>query len=653
MNYTDRSHYGYACYDTPHLALTWRLSDASLAFLGLESGGRRSDHKNTYNLLKPSFGAHATALSSRRGPAPRVRRGPDGLRASGDIGSLAFVPEDDRAFRLDFAVRGAAKTLPKTFFEASLSIATAPPTIWADTTPAVNPQHPKVPRDKHVRAERVWQLPMLVHFPDFGTLRIESAGGDIECRERLIASSEMSGLNLGFQNMEGHAEIVGLHHGISRLEFRLRKPGARRAALRFTVVDEIAPRAPFTAAPAWNGFRRAWLNNFALNRRSLSMGDNIELSGVAHLCVHHKADMLCLCNPDDHPVFGRIREALVNTLDTSFEHCQAADGEIGWEYGWHPKAPGQLTTPFIDCTPSNLIAGLVALRWAPDRASRWIGPMLRAADFLMRLDTDGDGLVELPYGGTGFREPWNHPGERPRIWWDNIFTGHKDAWFNLWTHRALRMLAPVARAQGREADAVRIEAFLRPFRESLLRELYNPETGLIAGWRDINGRLHDYKFTFCAALAVTEGVLTRAEGRKMLRILLRAMREAGFGDNRFGIPGNTVPIPLCIDTFDWPFMGEWPRYENGGCCGMTAWLFLNALYAVGMEKEADAIYFRMLETFETMPTHSGLFPAYMESCDWRTKDGNSCGYNYLADNYLFLASGFLHHAGKTHPAIVL
>ena len=644
MNYTDRG--AYACYDSPNLALTFRLSDASIAFLGLDSGGRLPFRKNTYNLLKPSFGAHAPALSPKR-----VKHGADGLRASGDAGALAFAPVDDRTFTLAFSAAPKA-ALAGTLFEASLSIASAPPTIWADTDPVPKPYAPKEPRDPRIHAERTWQLPMLVHFPDYGALRVEAAEGDIECHEKLVESGEMSGLSLGYQNLGGHPRVVALHHGVSRLAFRLKKGArARRAALRFTVVPEIAPAAPFTAAPEWDGFRRAWLNNFPLNRLSLSMGDNIKLDGVAHLAVHNKADMLDLCDPADNPVFGRIRETLVRTLDAAFGHCQAADGEICWEYAGRPKPEGQLMGAFIDCTPSNLIGGLVALRWAPDRAARWIGPMLRAADFLMGLDADGDGLIEIPFSGNSYNEPWNHPGGRPRIWWDNFCCGHKDAWFNLLAHRALRLLAPVARAQGREAEAARIEAYLKPFRASFLKELHNPETGVIAGWRDATGRLHDYQFTFPTAMAVNEGVLTRAEGRKMLRLLLRYMKEAGFGDNRYGIPGNTLPVPLGVDTFDWAFMAAWPRYENGGCCGMTAWHFLNALYRVGLEKEADGIYFRMLDTFENMPTHSGLFPAYMESCDWRTKDGNSCGYNYLADNYLFLASGFLHHAGRQHPAV--
>ena len=647
MNYSDCG--AYACYDSPNLALAFRVADASLAFLGLDSGGRRPIHKNTYNLLKPSFGAHAAAFAGRRGAgAPRVKHGVEGLRATGAAGAFAFTPEDARSFTLSFqAARGAA--LPTAFFTASLSIATAPPTIWADTAPVAHPEKPPRPRDRRIHAARTWQLPMLVHFPDYGTLRIEAAEGDIECRESLVESAEMAGLQLGYKNHGFHTRVVALHHGVSRLVFRLRDgngPPARRAALRFTVEREIAPKAPFTDAPEWNGFRRAWLNNFALNRLSLSMGDNIELDGIAHLCVHHKADMLDLCDPADHPVFGRIREAFVRSVDVSLARCQAPDGEIYWDYGIHPKSPDAPVASYLDSTPSNIIGACVALRWAPDRLRRWIGPLLRAADFLMGLDNDGDGLVESPFSGNDYNAPWPYPCGRPRNWWDNIAFGHKDAWYNLLVHRAMRLLASVARAAGHQGDAARIEAFLAPFRDSLLRELYNPETGVIAGWRDATGRLHDYQFTFPTAMAVTEDVLTRAEGRQMLRRLLRAMKEAGFGDNRYGIPGNTLPVPLGVDTFDWAFMGAWPRYENGGCCGMTAWLFLNALYHVGMEKEADAIYFRMLDTFENWPTHSGLFPGYMESVDWRTKDGNPCGYNYLADNYLFLASGFRHHLGK-------
>ena len=159
-----------------------------------------------------------------------------------------------------------------------------------------------------------------------------------------------------------------------------------------------------------------------------------------------------------------------------------------------------------------------------------------------------------------------------------------------------------------------------------------------------------FRFTFTTALAVTEGVVGRREGAAMLRRLLRQMKRSGFGDFRFGIPGPTIPVAR-PDTIDWAFMGDWPMYENGGCCGLTAYHFLNALYHAGLVAEADAILFKMLETFETKATHSGLFPGYMESVDWRTKDGVPCGYNYLADNYVFLGAAVIAKGGLPHPAI--
>ena len=93
-------------------------------------------------------------------------------------------------------------------------------------------------------------------------------------------------------------------------------------------------------------------------------------------------------------------------------------------------------------------------------------------------------------------------------------------------------------------------------------------------------------------------------------------------------------------------MSKWPVYEDGGLCGQNAYHFIQALYKSGMRKEADMILFRMLDTFESGPTHSGLMPGYMKSIDWRTKDGNPSGYNYLADNYYFLLAAIKGHNNK-------
>ena len=98
-------------------------------------------------------------------------------------------------------------------------------------------------------------------------------------------------------------------------------------------------------------------------------------------------------------------------------------------------------------------------------------------------------------------------------------------------------------------------------------------------------------------------------------------------------------------------MSDWGRYENGGLCGMNGFYFLTAMYRVGMRDEADRILTAILNTYDKEFTHSELMPGYVQSVDWRTKEGNPCGYNYLADNYYFLLSVYTGHAGIRHPAV--
>ena len=72
MKFHDR--HAWAAYESPYLAITFRRRDARLAFLGIDSGGRRWDHKNTYNLLKPSQGALVPAIDRVAKKPPETSR---------------------------------------------------------------------------------------------------------------------------------------------------------------------------------------------------------------------------------------------------------------------------------------------------------------------------------------------------------------------------------------------------------------------------------------------------------------------------------------------------------------------------------------------------------------------------------------------------
>ena len=126
------------------------------------------------------------------------------------------------------------------------------------------------------------------------------------------------------------------------------------------------------------------------------------------------------------------------------------------------------------------------------------------------------------------------------------------------------------------------------------------------------------------------------------------MEQNGYGEFKYGVPGNAIPVHL-DDRSDWAPMADWGHYQNGGFCGQTAYHFILALYRAGLRDKADKILFNLLETFETLPTQSGLTTRFTESWDWRTRQGLPCGYNYLADNYVFLLAAIQGYFGMELP----
>ena len=173
----------------------------------------------------------------------------------------------------------------------------------------------------------------------------------------------------------------------------------------------------------------------------------------------------------------------------------------------------------------------------------------------------------------------------------------------------------------------------------------------MAGWISRNGKVHDYMFTFAVSMAINEGLIPDDEGKRMLLLLLDKMDKEGYGDLRYGIPGNVMPVDPA-DTYDWACMMDWGQYENGGLSGMNGFSFFTAMYKVGLNEEADKILKAVLNTYDTAFTHSGLMPGYVQSVDWRTKEGRPCGYNYLADNYYFLLAPYIAKGDIDHPAVV-
>lgn len=625
----------YTAYGSDFLSYTIDNEKGKIAFFGIESGGRDRDKHASYNLMLPAYGGMFGAFKKSLPVRSEITDDRAFFENAGGS-SASYNMVDTHTLKIELN-----KVNKSDIFSTRFSIKTAPPTIWTKK----QPKHLKSTNPLTIYKSK-YTLPLIVHFPDFGRIEITASSDDIFCVEELQMSRDFTGLDLGYKNHSyNHNRIHGLHYGSSFLTFKSIKP-LDNTTLTFKVLDECFPAFPGQDDPKYNGLKRNWLNAFALNRELFDMGDNIYFHGTAHLAIHMKADMLQVMN-DDLEQFKIIRRTYERQIERSFKQSQAQNGEVS--VCCFNKEKKKSDSCASDSTPGAIIGLTGIASWNLPFAKKLVPNAIKAADFIMTLDTDGDGIFEVAYPGDYMGQP-SESGHYCN-WWDNFAFGHKDIYFNCLCHRALRELSDLLERLKMHDLASKYREQLKKFDKSFLDTFYNPKTGLMAGWISKNGKVHDYGFTFAVSMGINEGLIPLDLGKKMIKILLDHMKKEGYGDLRYGIPGNVMPVDQS-DTIYWPCMSDWGRYENGGLNGMNGFHFLTAMYKVGLEREADKILFTIMNTYEKEMTHSGLMPGYCQSVDWRTKDGVSCGYNYLADNYYFLLSVYAGKYKLPHSAVV-
>jgi len=181
-------------------------------------------------------------------------------------------------------------------------------------------------------------------------------------------------------------------------------------------------------------------------------------------------------------------------------------------------------------------------------------------------------------------------------------------------------------------------------KEIYYKTFYNPRTGVLAGWKSADGKLHDYYFLFVNGMAVTYGLVDRDQGNAIWDKLLAKMKEVGYTRFDLGLPGNLIPVRR-EDYVDLQKQFGGPEkedgsdgfqiYENGGATACYAYFTIEALKRLGRQKEADDILFPMLKGFS-----EGGFQGSDSSgktYDWKAWDGTPHGYEgLLVDGYLTL-----------------
>jgi hypothetical protein len=478
------------------------------------------------------------------------------------------------------------------------------------------------------------RLPALLNFPDHGTLRITSSHAN--------NVPGTSNLTLGYDATRGSENFI-------RVSF----PAAteRRPHVEYRLeVTAVYPDGPgIDNNSLYDGYRRDFLGILQINPRRRALANNAASDAVAFTVFEYS--MMAVRMPP-----------LADGLSGSDILRQTLDRYVGGMKGYgikHYDEDAGLKYEYLDTYPSLVMATSDYVEASHDQEwlNRNYSVIKTWADKMIEFDVDGDGLMEYPLSGNAgsWKENWDveeWPGDwtkivstlHPANWWDTIGFGHKDAYSNALAYKAFKDMAELARQAGRPKDAA-----LYAHRAELLKAVYyktffNPATGVLAGWKSADGKLHDYYFTFVNGVAVTYGVVTPEEGNRIYDKLMAKMKDVGFDHFALGLPGNLIPIRRedyvvrqrdsgGSDKADGS--GGFPFYENGGATACYAYFTIEALKLLGRTEEANAILFPMLRAFE-----DGGFQGYGpggKSYDWKAWNGDPHGYEgLLVDGYLTL-----------------
>lgn len=626
----------FITWSSPYMAISFAKNFPMMSFFNVESGGRDRKFMDK-SLLRPGLGGCLVSNGETSFGLPtevscnpsRISYSPVRFKSGKEL-SCTVTALSERKFGI--TVENDLGGFCGEFFRIATAPNVSPVSVWAEKIPQAPSDQYDTPvsiyRPKIVKAS--FRLPAVLHFPDYGLVKVEANEPDVYLQEHFLPDYENTGLNLGPMNRGGHPWRKSIHYGSIVLSFHSENP-LTQAHLTFTVLEENYPKikgCDFSGS-RFDGLKRCWQNTFTVNPEHQTMGDNVLLEGIGHLSLGFKADLLPFTQA--LPGTYSMNEALKTSIGIALQERIGENNRIK-DFGW-------------ECTEVTLISLydylLTTNDW--DFVRKNIDPICRIVKGVLDTDTDHDGIFESPYHGNkmGNRESWN--------WWDDFAFGHKDAYQNLHAYRALTGMKRVFELLKMDDQVNAIDAQLVKFRSAFHKTFYNPRTGMYAGWISEDGKVHDYEFTFISSMAINEGLVPDKLGQKILKRMLAKLKEDGY-DCVYGIPGPLIPVAK-EDRGSWEEMSRWGRYENGGLCGQTAYHFIQALYNTGMRKEADNILFGMMATFEREYTHSGVFPGYQESVDWRTKGGAPCGYNYLADNYYFLLAAVTGYFGIKYPEL--
>ncbi|MBF8296225.1 MAG: hypothetical protein HW389_2770 [Bacteroidetes bacterium] len=179
----------------------------------------------------------------------------------------------------------------------------------------------------------------------------------------------------------------------------------------------------------------------------------------------------------------------------------------------------------------------------------------RALGFLLKRDTDGDGLVEMMTD--------NHTQQRGSDWIDVIWASHRNAFVNAKLYYALTLWSEVEELLGDSSRAAAYRDFSRGLKEKFNATtdkggFWDPENRWYVYWLDKDNSVHGNNLVIPVNfMAIAYGICDNQERRSAIldRIEAEMKKE------------NLFAWPLCMFSFargeGMEFQYPFPNYENG------------------------------------------------------------------------------------------
>jgi len=504
--------------------------------------------------------------------------------------------------------------------------------------------------------------PWLLVAPDFGHLRVEA-----ESPNEWVASNDGSRGGTSHNAPQGGVDprlrgqawldAVGLpDYRAGRLTLRLfcESPFPAGPLLTLRLCPQELSTPPGIDPTTWKRIRRPYLNHWQPcgtwcgPEREMVLANNV-LSDPASCSLWFYAEPMLFCQ---EPVPGlNLQVLLRRSLDYWLDQGVSAQG--------HVNAFGKMYDLYVSCGACLLVAAWDY--WSISRDVDWLrtrGPVLhRMADYLLRRDVDGDGLVESYGSGNAgtLRDP-----DRADIWFEMMNFGHKNTWTNALAYRAFLCLAEMLAAMEEPKGAVYYRQHAFRLREAFVRRFLSPASGWFVSWISQDGEVHDYCHTFVNGLAVAYGIVGPPQGREILSRVIARSKSIGFTHWDLGVPGNLIPCrkedtigprigidgaPLKND-FSWPdelteeeAFGN--RYPNGTIHPALTWPYLLGLQEAGLNEEADRILNAMIASAERGLFQNGIVNVGYGGAEHFYANGRTCGYEgFLPESFNFLMGAF-------------